>query len=243
MEIAQIAEQNFRQHIRNNTYPGRGLVIGRSSTADAWLQIYWIMGRSAHSQNRRFVVDAQGSMRTVPVDESLVEDPSLIIYEAMHELPGIYLVSNGDQTQTLIDTLQAGGTFDEALATREREPDAPNYTPRISGMLSPDSPLGSIALNILKANTANPDLTDRYTYRPAPPPPGVGYGITTYMGDGRPLPSFTGDPLLLPCVGPKEEILDAYWDALDANNRVALAVKEIPADGSPSNSAVRNRFH
>jgi hypothetical protein len=177
----------------------------------------------------------------VPVDESLVEDPSLIIYEAMHEFPGIYLVSNGDQTQTLIDTLQAGGTFDEALATREREPDAPNYTPRISGMLCPDSLLGPIALSILKANPANPELTDRYTYRPAPPPPGLGYGITTYVGDGRPLPSFSGDPLLLPCVGPKEEILDAYWDALDATNRVALAVKEIPADGS--HIAIRNRFH
>jgi IMP cyclohydrolase len=242
MGIAQIAEQNFKRHIRNNTYPGRGLVIGRSSAANAWLQIYWIMGRSAHSQNRRFVVAAEGSMRTEPVDESLVEDPSLIIYEAMHEFPGIYLVSNGDQTQTLIDTLQAGGTFDEALATREREPDAPNYTPRISGMLCLASPLGPIALNILKANLANPELTDRYTYRPAPPPSGLGYCLTTYVGDGRPLPSFTGEPLPLPCVGTKEEVLETYWGALDANNRVALAVKEILADGSPSQIIVRNRF-
>ena len=238
----EIAQQNFERHICNNTYPGRGLVIGRSSVTDSWLQIYWIMGRSAHSQNRRFVVAAEGSMRTEPVDESLVEDPSLIIYEAMHEFPGIYLVTNGDQTQTLIDTLQAGGTFDQALATREREPDAPNYTPRISGMLCPDNPLGPIALNILKANPANPEFTDRYTYRPAPPPPGLGYGITTYVGDGRPLPSFSGDPLLLPCTGTQAEILETYWDALDADNRVSLSIKEIPAGGGTSRIIVRNRF-
>jgi IMP cyclohydrolase len=241
MEIAQIAEQSFHRHIRSNTYPGRGLVIGRSSVTDAWLQIYWIMGRSAHSQNRRFVVEGT-SMRTEPVDKSLVEDPSRIIYEAMHELPGIYLVTNGNQTQTLIDTLQAGGTFDGALATREREPDAPHYTPRISGMLRPNSPLGPIALSILKANRADPERTDRYTYRPAPPPPGLGYCLTTYVGDGKPLPSFTGEPPLVPCPGTKDEVLDVYWSALDNKNRIALAVKEIPSDGSPSQIVIRNRF-
>jgi len=237
----EIAQQNFERHIRSNTYPGRGLVIGRSSVTDAWLQIYWIMGRSTHSQNRRFVVEGT-SMRTEPVDPSLVEDPSRIIYEAMHELPGIYLVTNGNQTQTLIDTLQAGGTFDGALSTREREPDPPHYTPRISGMLCPDDPLGPIALSILKANVINSERTDRYTYRPAPPPPGLGYCLTTYMGDGSPLPSFTGDPLLLPCAGTAHVVLDTYWDALDEDNRVSLAVKEIPADGSASRIVVCNRF-
>ena len=242
MDHQRLAQQNLERHLRQNIYPGRGLVIGRSDTTQAWIQIYWIMGRSAHSQNRRFVVEGT-TVRTEPVDASLVQDPSLIIYEAMYELPGIYLVSNGDQTTTLYQALCAGKTFDAALATREREPDAPNYTPRISGMLHLDDPLGAITLSILKANLANPQLTDRFTYRPAPPPPGIGYGITTYMGDGAPLPSFVGDPLLLPCSGDPQHILDTYWAALNPNNRISLAVKLIPADGSPSSTLIHNRFH
>jgi IMP cyclohydrolase len=241
MQAAQVARENFERHIRQNSYPGRGLVVGRSSVADAWLQIYWIMGRSQHSQNRRFVVDG-GAMRTEPVDVSLVEDPSLIIYQAMAELPGVYLATNGDQTDTLVETLQAGGTFDDALATREREPDAPNYTPRISAMLDSNRQPVEIAISILKANVANPELTDRFTFRPAAPPPGLGYCITTYEGDGKPLPPFAGDPLLMPCEGSAEEVLATYWDALDADNRVSLAVKTIPAQGGSGTIIVRNRF-
>jgi IMP cyclohydrolase len=241
MGALESAEQNFDRHLRYNSYPGRGLVVGRSSTEEAWLVVYWIMGRSAHSQNRRFV--AQGSvLQTEPVDPSLVKDPSLIIYEAMLELSGIYLVSNGDQTRTLYETIRAGGTFDAALATREREPDAPNYTPRISAMLDLQSAPRMLALSLLKANPADPELTDRFAYRPASPPPGLGVGLTTYMGDGSPLPSFQGDPLLLPLEGSVEAVLDAYWEALDADNRVALAVKWIPAQGGESEILVRNRF-
>jgi IMP cyclohydrolase len=241
MDTMTIASQNLNRHIRQNSYPGRGLVIGRSSAEDAWLQIYWIMGRSQHSRNRRFVVDG-GSMRTEPVDVSLVKDPSLIIYSAMLELPGIYLVTNGDQTDTLVETLQAGGTFDDALGTREREPDAPNYTPRISGMLDFNKQPVEIALSILKGNVVDPELTDRFTFRPAAPPPGLGYCITTYQGDGKPLPPFTGDPLLMPCEGSAEEVLAAYWDALDVDNRVSLAVKTIPTAGGPGEIMVKNRF-
>jgi IMP cyclohydrolase len=241
MAAKQVAKQNFERHIRQNSYPGRGLVIGRSSAEDAWLQIYWIMGRSQHSRNRRFVVDGS-SMRTEPVDVSLVKDPSLIIYNAMLELPGVYLVTNGDQTDTIVEALQAGGTFDDALGTREREPDAPNYTPRISGMLDCNKQPVEIALSILKGNVANPELTDRFTFRHAEPPPGLGYCITTYQGDGKPLPPFTGDPLLMPCGGSAEEVLAAYWDALDADNRVSLAVKTIPAAGGPGEIMVKNRF-
>jgi IMP cyclohydrolase len=241
MDITQVAKQNLDRHIRQNSYPGRGLVIGRSSVENAWLQIYFIMGRSQHSQNRRFVV-AGNSMRTEPVDPSLVKDPSLIIYNAMLELPGIYLVTNGDQTDTLVETLQAGGTFDDALGTREREPDAPNYTPRISGMLDFNKQPVEIALNVLKGNVVNPELTDRFTFRFAEPPPGLGYCITTYQGDGKPLPPFQGDPLLMPCAGSAEEVLAAYWDALDADNRVSLAVKTIPSAGGPGEIVVKNRF-
>jgi len=241
VNVFEIAQQTFVRHIQQNSYPGRGLVVGRSSDGEAWLIVYWIMGRSAHSQNRRFV--AEGTvLRTVPVDPSQVRDPSLIIYEGMLELPGIYLVSNGDQTRTIYEALCVGGTFDGALATREREPDPPNYTPRISAMLDARSNRASLSLSLLKASPVDPAYTDRYTYRPAPPPPGLGFGLTTYMGDGSPLPAFTGDPLLLPLEGTAQAILDTYWDALDANNRVALAVKRIPCSKDSSEILVCNRF-
>jgi len=224
------ASENFENHLRRNSYPGRGLVIGRTD-AGGWVLVYWIMGRSANSRNRRFVVEGE-TLRTEPVDPSRVANPELIIYEPMRSLPGVHFVSNGDQTQTLVTAISAGETFDQALITREREPDAPNYTPRISGMLRPADPVVPITLSLLKANTINPALTDRFTYRPAPPPPGFGYGLTTYMGDGAPLPSFAGDPLLLPLNGSGPELLEGYWQALDVENRVSLAVKRIGEEGS-----------
>ena len=239
MNAIEQAELNFDRHLRHNAYPGRGLVVGRLA-ADEWLMLYWIMGRSEHSRNRRFVV-ADQTLRTEPVDVSLVENPDLIIYEAMLELGGIYLVSNGDQTRTLYETLRNGGTFDAALETRQREPDAPNYTPRISAMLDSRQPL-QLALSILKANPADPEQTDRFTYRPALPPPGLGLGLTTYQGDGDPLPSFCGDPLLLPCSGSAETVLDTYWNALDSENRISLAAKRIRLADGTSEILVRNRF-
>ncbi|QBD78352.1 inosine monophosphate cyclohydrolase [Ktedonosporobacter rubrisoli] len=240
-DVTLTASRNFVKHLKENAYPGRGLVIGRSSLKDAWLMIYWLMGRSAHSRNRRLV--AQGSvLRTEPIDISLVEDPSLIIYEAMLELPGIYLISNGDQTQTLYQALKAGKTFDDALAQRAHEPDAPHYTPRISGMLSLQNGQGTATLSILKANPINPEFTDRNTFRPALAQGGLGVGLTTYQGDGNPLPGFQGEPLLLPCSGSAEEVLHTYWEALNAENRIALAVKEIPASGGPGNIVIKNRF-
>jgi IMP cyclohydrolase len=240
----QTAARNFQQQIKDNAYPGRGLVVGRCEDQGHWVLIYWIMGRSSHSRNRRFVATGP-VLRTVPVDESKVDDPSLIIYEAMLELPGIYLVTNGDQTRTLYETITAGGTFDDAMATREREPDAPNYTPRISAALDVRQSPGAqtaVTLSLLKANPVDPLLTDRYTYRPAAPPPGLGFALTTYSSDGDPLPSFTGDPLLLPCRGDAKTICKTYWDALDADNRVALAVKQIPSDGGSSELIIQNRY-
>jgi IMP cyclohydrolase len=235
------ARASFESHLARNRYPGRGLVVGRASAGDAWLFVYFIMGRSEQSRNRRFVAEA-GSLRTEPVDPGLVDDPSLIIYEAMLELPSLYLVSNGDQTRTLFEVLKAGGSFDEALSTREREPDAPNYTPRISAMLDLRGSEPEVALSILKANPADPARTDRTSFRPAPPPEGFGVALTTYEGDGSPLPSFQGDPLLLPCPGSPEELLDHYWNALDAENRISIAVKRIPDDGAQSSLLVRNRY-
>src|SRR6058998_2650278 len=222
MDAAHIAAGNFERYIRKNPYPGRGFVIGRSSVAPGWIMLYWIMGRSAHSRNRRFAVE-DGTLRTAPVDPQLVTDPSLIIYEAMLELPGIYLVSNGAQTRTMYETLSTHGTFEEALAQWAQEPDAPHYTPRISAMLRLAQQ--QVTLSILKANPVDPAFTDRYTYQPAVPAQGLGVGLTTYRGDGNPLPSFSGEPPILPCAGSLEDLLDLYWEALEAHNRVALAVK------------------
>lgn len=229
------------ERLRKNPYPGRGLMIGRSSVEDAWLMIYWIMGRSAGSRNRRFVVEGK-RVRTEPIDTRQMENPELLIYDAMLELPNIYLVSNGDQTRTIYDTLLAGGTFDAALEKREREPDAPHYTPRISGMLDLQAYPGRVTLSILKANPASAALTDRFSYHPAKPPHGYGVGLTTYQGDGNPLPSFSGDPLFLPCVGSAENVLDTYWTALNAENRVSIAVKQIAAQDGSSSVIVRNRY-
>ena len=241
MQATEIATANFDRHLVHNPYPGRGLVVGRSSAGEGWLMIYWLMGRSEHSRNRRLVVDGE-TLRTEPVDASLVNDPSLIIYEAMMALPHCHLIGNGDHIRTIYETLQAGSCFDAALSTREREPDAPNYTPRISAMLDLHHPPGQLTMSILKANVANPAYTDRTTYRPALPPAGFGMGLTTYDGDGSPLPSFSKDPLLLPCEGDIHTVLDTYWDALDADNRIALAVKHVPADRRTSEFVVRNRY-
>ncbi len=228
-ELRVFAEQNFGRHIAANRYPGRGLAVGRLSDGE-WAQVYWIMGRSANSRNRRFVVDDGGTLRTEARDLSLVEDPSLIIYEAMLELPDRYIVSNGDQTRTIWDAILAGGSMEDALSTREREPDAPNYTPRIAGLL--DLRDGErVAVSILRANASDPDQTDRATWRLPRPPDGLGYGITTYRSDGDPLPSYAGDPLWLPLAGSAEEVAELYWAGLDEENRIALAVKVI-ADGS-----------
>lgn len=238
--MQDIAEQNFEAYIARNPYPGRGIVVGRSADGESWQIVYWLMGRSEHSRNRRLVVEG-GTLRTVPVDESLVEDPSLIIYEAILERPGQQIVSNGDQTRTIYEGLEAGGRFEDALETREREPDAPNYTPRISALLTLAGPEPSLRLSILKANPADPERTDRTTFAPASPPPGIGLCLTTYEGDGSPLPSFRGDPRPMPLAASAEETAERYWAALDADNRIALAVKEIPPAGGAPRFVLRNR--
>lgn len=242
MQVRDIVSRNLEQHLRQNTYPGRGFVIGRAEQEDAWLILYWIMGRSEHSRNRRFILSAHGELKTGPVEASKVADPSLIIYEAMLELPGLYFVGNGDQTRTLYDMLSAGGTFEAAMALCEREPDAPHFTPRITGLLDLRDPSPLLTLSILKANPFNTELTDRYTFRPAAPPAGFGLGLSTYMSDRHPLPSFAGDPLALPLPGSAQDVLDMYWDSLNADNRVALAVKRIPISGEPGEILLRNRF-
>ena len=239
MKIPQNPEQNFSRHIAGNRYPGRGLVIGQPAEDGAWLVLYWIMGRSERSRNRRFMADGS-VLRTMPADPSKMDSPELIIYPAMLELPGKYIVANGDQSLTIRDTLTRGGTFEAALATREREPDAPNYTPRISGMLDLTG-TPAVFLSVLRANPVDPAHTDRVTYALTPPPAGQGLCLTTYMGDGDPLPGFTGDPLVMPLRGGAEEVMGTYWNALDRENRIAIAVKRMSRDGG-SELMVINRF-
>jgi len=239
MKAKEIALSNFEHFLSQNPYPGRGLVIGRTGE-DRWLILYWIMGRSAQSRNRKFVAH-EGILKTEPLDPSLVADPSLIIYEAMLDLPNIYLVSNGDQTRTMYETLQSGGTIEEALGKREHEPDAPHFTPRISGMLSFRDKAATIVLSILKVSAIDSGYTDRFFYRPSIPRVGFGYGLTTYQGDGNPLPSFSGEPLLLPCNGRAEQMLDSYWNALNDDNRIAIAAKEISDQGSRNEIFICNR--
>lgn len=241
MTPADIASETLKSHIGSNPYPGRGLVLGRSRDGSRWQQIYFIMGRSPNSRNRQFAADG-GSLETKAYDESKVEDPSLIIYEAMLETDRSFLVSNGDQTRTLWDGLAKGRSMRAALNEREREPDAPNYTPRITGLLELSGSSPKIGLSILKANKIDPAKTDRHYYYPAAPTSGIGYGLTTYMGDGNPLPTFVGDPLLLPLEASPEDTLDRYWDCLDEDNRISLAVKEIALDGSSSRILIRNKY-
>ena len=240
MQSRDQAFEKLKSHIGDNPYPGRGLVIGRSHGGDSWQQVYFIMGRSPNSRNRQFkVVDRV--LETQPFDTSKVEDPTLIIYEAMLELGPIFLVSNGDQTRTAFEGLNAGRSLREALSEREREPDAPNYTPRITGMLDLSGDGSAIALSILKANRSDPSLTDRSYYYPSSPKVGEGYALTTYMGDGNPLPSFLGDPLVLPIEGSPEETLRLYWSSLNEDNRISLAVKEISSAGDTSRILIRNK--
>jgi IMP cyclohydrolase len=239
MDARARADSTFERHLKQNPYPGRGLVVGRSSDGEGWLIVYFIMGRSENSRNRRFRAEGD-RLWTEPVDPSLVKDPSLIIYDAMLALPGTQIVGNGDQVKTAFEFLERGERFASAMETREREPDAPNYTPRITAKLDGTRKDARIELSILKANAIDPEQTDRIVFRPADPPAGLGYGLTTYMGDGSPLPAFEGEPVLLPLVGDPEAVLDAYWEALDADNRVALAVKALNADGSLAGLLLRN---
>ena len=230
-ELRVFAEQNFGRHLLANSYPGRGIVAGRLETEmddDVWVQIYWIMGRSENSRNRRFVVGGADNteLRTEPRYPALLGDPTNIIYEAMLESPEIYYVSNGDHTRTIKDTIERSARFEDALAVREREDDAPNYTPRIAAMLDLHGQ-GELSLAILRANAADHDETDRVVWRFPFPPEGLGYGITTYRHDGNPLPPFAGDPLWLPLPGSPDEVADTYWNALDEDNKIALALKVI----------------
>lgn len=184
--------QSLSKELSATTYPGRGIVLGKSADARCFYIAYFIMGRSENSRNRIFEIDGRG-IRTKAFDESKMVDPSLIIYAPVRVCGDVTIVTNGDQTDTIYDALEAGKTFEEALRSRTFEPDAPNYTPRISGVVEPKA--DRYRLSILKSADGDPASTRRYFFDYDAPRPGEGHFIHTYQQDGNPLPSFEGEPV------------------------------------------------
>ncbi len=234
-----LAERNFTE-LQNNVYPGRGIAAGLNASATHLVQIYWIMGRSDNSRNRIFV-EREGHVWTEPADPAKVKDPSLIIYNAMRELDGVYVATNGDQTDTIIQSLRAGATLRQSLMTRQYEPDAPNCTPRISCFTSLRDGMPMIELAILKKSSLS-DACNRYFYTYDQMEPGFGHMLTTYAGDGDPLPAFEGEPRLMPLQGEIAELAQSYWTKLNPENRVSLAVKFIDCLDWTSQTHIINRF-
>ena len=209
------------QLLREHPYPGRGIVLGRSADNQKAVIAYFIMGRSENSRNRIFEATEDG-IRTRAYDESKMTDPSLIIYHPVRIAGRGVVVTNGDQTDTIRDCLLRGITFNEALRTRCFEPDPPNYTPRISGLLAPD---GSFKLSILKSADGNPDCNLRYFFEYDAPPAGEGRFIHTYQENADPLPSFEGEPRRVALTAPDAKTLaDEIWSHLNEENKVSLYV-------------------
>lgn len=209
--------------VRDNSYVGRGIVIGKSADGKYACSAYFIMGRSANSRNRVFA-EKDGVLYTEPFDASRVEDPSLIIYAAQRKYKNNLIVTNGDQTDTIYDGLKAGKSFKEALEARTFEPDAPNLTPRISGILTFADGDFSYEINILKSADAAGTACNRYTFSYSALP-GLGHFIHTYIGDGNPLPTFTGEPERVSIPDCIDSFSDSLWDALNHDNRISLYVR------------------
>ena len=214
------------EDVASTTYPGRGIVIGRTADGSKAVTAYFIMGRSSNSRNRVFVEDGQG-IRTQAYDPSLLEDPSLIIYAPVRVLGNKTIVTNGDQTDTIYEGIDDGLTFEQSLRSREFEPDCPNYTPRISGIMNIENGQYNYAMSILKSNNGNPEACNRYTFTYENPVAGEGHFIHTYMSDGNPLPSFEGEPTWVTIEGGIDEFTDKLWKALNQDNKVSLFVRYI----------------
>lgn len=217
---------SLEQELRNNSYPGRGIVLGRSANGTKAVAAYFIMGRSENSRNRIFAEEGEG-IRTQAFDESKLTDPSLIIYAPVRVLGNKTIVTNGDQTDTVYDGIKEGLTFEQSLRSREFEPDGPNYTPRISGIMQVEDGTFHYAMSILKSNNGNPDSCNRYTFTYENPVPGEGHFIHTYMHDGDPLPSFEGEPKLVAVEDDIDTFTKTLWESLNEDNKVSLFVRYI----------------
>ena len=217
---------NIENELKENAYPGRGIIIGKSADGTKAVTAYFIMGRSENSRNRVFVEEGQG-IRTEAFDPSKLVDPSLIIYAPVRVLGNNTIVTNGDQTDTVYEGLEKGLTFEQSLRSRQFEPDEPNCTPRISGLLHIADGEFHYAMSILKSNNGNPASNNRYTYTYENPIAGEGRFIHTYMHDGNPLPSFEGEPKWISIPDDMNAFTDALWNSLNEENKVSLFVRYI----------------
>ncbi len=217
---------NLEKELQSNSYPGRGIIIGRSADGTKAVTAYFIMGRSENSRNRVFVEDGEG-ISTQAFDPSKLTDPSLIIYAPVRVLGNKTIVTNGDQTDTVYEGMDKQLTFEQSLRSRTFEPDGPNYTPRISGIMHIENGTYNYAMSILKSNNGNPESSHRYTFAYENPAAGEGRFIHTYKCDGNPLPSFEGEPKLVSIPDDMEAFTDLVWNSLNADNKVSLFVRYI----------------
>ncbi len=235
MKIADI-----KSELSSTTYPGRGIIVGKSEDGKKAVAAYWTMGRSAGSRNRVFVEDGDG-IRTQAFDPSLIAgDPSLIIYAAVRVLGKKTIVTNGDQTDTIYEGLEKGLTFEQSLRSRKYEHDAPNYTPRISSLLNFENGY-DYSLSILKSDCGNGDNTLRFTYTYDNPQNGEGHYIHTYMGDGNPLPSFEGEPVKVKISGSIDDFTNQIWTSLNEENKVSLFVRFIDIESGKWETRILNK--
>lgn len=228
------------QELKNNEYPGRGIVIGRSADGKYAVTAYFIMGRSSNSRNRVFAAEGEG-IRTQAFDPSKLEDPSLIIYAPVRVLKNDTIVTNGDQTDTIYDGLKDGLTFEQSLRSREFEPDGPNYTPRISGILRVEGGNFHYAMSILKSAEGDPSSCIRNTFTYENPKTKEGRFIHTYMHDGNPLPSFCGEPKQVEIIGDIDGFTDMVWNSLNPDNKVSLFVRYIDIATGKYETRMKNK--
>ncbi len=228
------------EELKKNPYPGRGIILGKSKDGMHAVLAYFIMGRSENSRNRVFVTDGDG-IRTQAYDPSKMEDPHLIIYAPVRVLGNKTIVTNGDQTDTIYDLMNQQLTFEQALRTREFEDDAPNYTPRISGIVKMTDQNFNYALSILKSADGDPSSCLRHTFTYQNPKAGEGHFIHTYCGDGNPLPSFEGEPKKVEISDDMETFSQNLWGSLDADNKVSLFVRYINVEDGSVRSKIINK--
>ena len=231
---------NIATLLNTNAYPGRGIIIGRSRDGRSAVTAYFIMGRSVNSRNRVFVTEGEG-IRTQAFDPSKLEDPSLIIYAPVRVLGNTTIVTNGDQTDTVYDGMKEGKTFEESLRCRKYEPDGPNFTPRISGIMNIENGSYDYAMSILKSDNGDPDCCNRYTFTYDNPKAGEGRFIHTYMQDGNPLPSFEGEPKWIDIEGDIDEFTSMLWDNLNEENKVSLFVRFIDIATKETETRIINK--
>lgn len=233
-------KRSLKEELRGNAYPGRGIVIGRSADGKKAVAAYFIMGRSENSRNRVFVEEGEG-IRTRAFDPSKLEDPSLIIYAPVRVQGRRTIVTNGDQTDTVYEGLERGLTFEQSLRSREFEPDAPNYTPRISGILAVEPGNYHYAMSILKSNGGDPASCERFTFTYENPRAGEGHFIHTYRCDGSPLPSFEGEPKTVAVEGGIDEFTEMLWQSLNEENKVSLFVRYLDIETGAYETRIVNK--